>query len=150
MRRKPSPFPPIAPPNGALPLIERLLFKAVDSGEQRELELNRRRADLDDVEENFWAAFDGLDRQELLNQAVAFLQQSRASTSIADLARELPPTHDLETIALWLSLAREADVPVGLEREAVNIATKEGMKLQFDVPKIELNAAAVTGLEWEP
>jgi hypothetical protein len=150
LRRKPSPLPPIAPPNGALPLIERLLFKAVDSGEQRELELNRRCADLDEVEEDFWSAFDGLDRQQLLNQTVAFLQQSGASLSLADLARELPPTHDLETIALWLSLAREADVPIGLEREAVDIPTKEGVKLRFDVPKIELNAAAVTGLEWEP
>jgi hypothetical protein len=118
LRRTASSLPPVAPANGALPVIERLLFKAVDYDQQRELKLNRQCADLDQVEEDFWSALDGLDRQELLSETVALLQRSVSSMSVADLARELPPTHDLETIALWLSMAREADVPILSEREA--------------------------------
>jgi Protein of unknown function (DUF3375) len=150
MRRNPSPLPPIAPANGALPVIERLLFKAVDHDQQRDLELNRQCADLAEVEEDFWSAFDGLDRQALLQQTIELLQKDDVSMSVADLARRLPPTHDLETIALWLSVAREADVPIGAEREAVDVVAKEGTRLRFDIPKVELNAAAVTGMEWEP
>jgi hypothetical protein len=127
-----------------------LLFKAVDQDAHRELELNRQCADLNEVEEDFWSAFDGLDRQALLDQTVALLKKSGVSMSVADLARELPPTHDLETIALWLSMAREVDVPIGSEREVVDVLAKEGAKLRFDVPKIEVNAAVVAGLDWEP
>lgn len=150
VRRTASPLPPIAPANGALPLIERLLFKAVDYEEHRDLELNRQCADLDEVEEDFWSAFDGLDRQALFQETIALLQESGVSMSIADLARQLPPTHDLETVALWLSIAREAEVPIGSEREALDVIAREGTPLRFDIPKVELSAGAVAGMEWEP
>jgi hypothetical protein len=150
LRRKASPLPPVAPAIGALVLIERLLFKAVDYDEQRDLELHRQSANLDDVAEDFWSAFDGLDRQALVQQTVALLQSRGTSMSITDLAHELPPTHDLETIALWLSMAREVDVQIGSERETLDLIAQEGTKLRFDVPKIWLCAADIAGLDWEP
>src|SRR5581483_5815793 len=151
IRRKPGPLPPVAPANGTLPLLERLLFKAIDTDEQRILELNRQCADLEQVEEDFWSAFDGLDRQALLQDTLAVLQKFPRPLSVADLARDLPPTHDLETIALWLSLAREADAPIHItEREPVEVLAKDGVRLRFDVPTVELTAAAVTSLDWEP
>jgi len=102
------------------------------------------------VEEDFWSAFDGLDRQALFQETVELLRKSGVPMSIADLARQLPPTHDLETIALWLSIAREAEVPIGSEREALDVIAKEGTTLRFDIPKAELSAGAVAGMEWEP
>ena len=150
LRRKASPLPPVAIANGALPLIERLLFKAVDPDGERDLELRRQSASLDEVEEDFWAAFDGLDRHALLQQTLELLRRTREPLGIGGLARHLPPTHDLETIALWLSLAREVDVPVGTDREIVDVLANEGVTLRFYVPKIQLTADAVDDLEWEP
>lgn len=150
LRRTLSPLPPVAPANGALPLIERLLFKAVDYNEQRDLTLNRECADLTEMEEDFWSAFDGLDRESLLDETLAVIKRSGVCLSVADLARALPPTHDLETIALWLSLAREAGVTMGSERERVDVVASDGARLRFDVPKIALDAAAVADLQWEP
>ena len=150
LRRKAGPLPPVAMANGALPVVERLLFKSVDQDGQRALELRPQSASLDEVEEDFWTAFDGLDRHALLQQTLELLRNTGEPLGIGDLARRLPPTHDLETIALWLSLAREANVPVAGERETVDVPAKEGATLRFHVPKIELTAAAVTDLEWEP
>lgn len=150
LRRKAGPLPPVAIANGALPVVERLLFKSLDQDGERELELQRKPVSLDEVEEEFWAAFDGLDRHALLQQTLGLLRRTGEPLGIGALARHLPPTHDLETIALWLSLAREADVPVGGERETVDVLAKEGTRLRFHVPVIELTATAVAGLEWEP
>jgi hypothetical protein len=62
----------------------------------------------------------------------------------------LPPTHDLESISLWLSLAREVDVPFDGTRERLVITGNDGTALRFDVPKVALTASAVQGLNWEP
>ena len=150
LRRKAGPFPPVAIANGALPVFERLLFKSLGQDGQRDLELQRQPVSLDEVEEDFWSAFDGLDRHALLQQTLELLHKTDSPLGIGGLARHLPPTHDLETIALWLSLAREADVPVGGEQETVAVLAKEGARLRFHVPKIELTATAVASLEWEP
>lgn len=150
VRRSPAPLPPLAPACGNLPVIERLLFSAAGSQEQQELELSRQSGDLTQVEDDFWAAFDGLDRQGLVDQTLELLRASGASMTLADLAMQLPPTHDLETLSLWLSMAREAEVPIGVERQLVDVTLQEGTTLRFDVPKVELSAAAVAGFEWEP
>ena len=150
LRRKAGPLPPVAIANGALPVVERLLFKSLDQDGQRDLELQRKPVSLDEVEEDFWTALDGLDRHALLQQTLELLRTTGQPLGIGAIARHLPPTHDLETIALWLSLAREADVPVGGERETVDVLAKEGTRLRFHVPTIELTATAVAGLEWEP
>jgi hypothetical protein len=46
-------------------------------------------------------------------------------------------------------MAREADVPVHAERESVDVACADGTTLFFRVPKIELCAAALQGIDWE-
>ena len=150
LRRKGGPLPPVAIAHGALPVVERLLFKSLDENGPRELALDRQPVGLEEVEEDFWSAFDGLDRHALLQQTLELLRKTDAPLGIGGLARSLPPTHDLETIALWLSLAREADVPVGRERETVEVLAKEGARLRFHVPRIELTAKAVARLDWEP
>ena len=149
VRRKGGPLPPIAIANSALPLIERLRFKSLDSKARDELELRRSGADLDQVEEDFWSALDGLDRKALLDDTLTLIGSGDTAFSVGDLARELPPTHDLETLALWLGLAREADVAVGNVREQVDMIDRDGRPVRFLVPVVELTAASVEGILWE-
>jgi hypothetical protein len=61
----------------------------------------------------------------------------------------MPPTHDLESISVWLAMAREAEVPVHAEKESVEVACADGTLLRFEVPRIELCAAALQGINWE-
>jgi hypothetical protein len=150
VRRKASPLPPIAIPLAGLPLIERLLFKTIEAHEKRALELERLGSDLEDIDEDFWLAFHGLDRQALVDQTLQLLQRTSEPLSITDLARHLPPTHDLESISLWLSLAREVDAPFDGTRERFDITGNDGAALRFDVPKVALTASAVQRLNWEP
>lgn len=150
VRRKPGPLPPIAIPLAGLPLVERLLFKTLDGGDKVALELNRQGVNLDELDEDFWLAFHGLDRQALLDETLKVIECSPEPLSVGALAMRLPPTHDLETVALWLSLAREANVTFDDSREEFDITADDGTPLRFDVPKVVFTAADVRNLEWEP
>jgi hypothetical protein len=150
VRRKPGPLPPIAIPLAGLPIAERLLFKTLEGAEKGELELTRKEGNIEDIDEDFWLAFNGLDREALLNDTLNLLKRSPQPLSIAAIANHLPPTHDLESIALWVSLAREAEAPFRAAREELDITANDGTRLRFDVPKVSLSAAAVENLDWEP
>lgn len=116
LRKSATPLPPIAVATANLPLVERLRFKSAEDEDVAELELDEQGVNLDEVDDEFWRAFDGLDREALFSQTVQLLSVTGDPMSIADLASHLPPTHDLETLALWLSMAREAEVPIAEER----------------------------------
>ena len=63
VRRQPVPLPPLGVALSGLPLIERLRIKSLDGGDQNaDLLLTTQYADLDQVEDEFWQAFEGLDR----------------------------------------------------------------------------------------
>lgn len=149
LRRKAGPLPPVAVAVASLPLVERLRFKSVDTQASPGLELSLQRADLDQVETEFWQAFDGLDREALLTETLALLERSGQAMSIATMAQHLPPTHDLETIALWLSMVRESGMPVGEEREMVEVLCADETRLRFHVPMVALSAAALHDIRWE-
>ena len=70
--------------------------------------------------------------------------------SLAGLALRLPPTHDLESLAVWLGMAREAGCIVGDKCEALDLATRDDQNLRFHVPLLELDPAAFEHFEWEP
>ena len=55
----------------------------------------------------------------------------------------------LESIALWLSMAREADAPVHRQRESVDVLGRDGIALRFQVPQVELGAEHLRGLDME-
>lgn len=149
VRKSETPLPPIAVATSGLPLVERLRFKSAAEEESGNLELAEQGVDLEDVGEEFWRAFDGLDREALFQNTVELLSVTNEPMSIANLASHLPPTHDLETLALWLSMAREADVAVSEDREAINITDATGKKLRFLVPKLALTLDAVKSIDWE-
>jgi hypothetical protein len=149
LRWRASPLPPMAFPNSNLPLAERLRFKSVDQGTDRDLELEPQSTNLNQIEDEFWLSFAGLDRQRLVSDTIEWLSATGAVAGVSDLARQLPPTHDLESLTVWLAMAREADVPVHAKREFVDVACADGTTLLFQVPKIELCAAALQGIDWE-
>jgi hypothetical protein len=146
-RRQPAPLPPLGLALAGLPLIERLRIKSLDGGGESELLLTTRYASLDQVEDEFWQAFEGLDRQALLEKTIHLLTQADQPLTLADLAQALPPgEHDLETLALWLALAREAGVPFEDGPPEHITLTHTDQPWRFTVPRVRLVPQAVQAL----
>lgn len=149
VRRQAGPLPPVAICAGNLPLIERLRFKVVDDNKKVLLELTEQFANLDEIDDDFWQTFDNLDRQALIESTIKLLAEIGSPMTIAQLSRQLPPTHDLETLALWLSMAREAELPINGERETIEIEAKEGQRLRFYIPRVEFTHQALLTIDRE-
>ncbi len=150
-RRKPASLNPVAIPVSGLPLIERLTFKSIEKVEDQELILSQNTVDLEELDDDFWDAFDGLDREKLVTETIELLKRQGKPMTIAELAAQLPPTHDLETLALWISMAREADLITEPDQaeEHLDIQDREGEWLRFYLPKTDLKAEALSSIDWE-
>ena len=153
VRRQSVPLPPLGIALGGLPLIERLRIKSLDGGGQdAELLLTTHYADLNQVEDEFWQALEGLDRQALLQRTLAVLEHSGQPMTLAALAQALPPgEHDLEALTLWMAVACEAGMAGGVEQEQITTATTDpqhnpAQQWRFTVPRVVLDTAAVRGV----
>ena len=149
VRRLPAPLPPVGLKLDNLPLVERLRIKSLDGNTQTDLLLTTEYADLNQVEDEFWQAFDGLDREALLQKTLAILEQSNKPMSLLDLATLLPPgDHDLEALTLWLAMAREAGIEpqAGVEQLETH-GTQQHWR--FTVPQVQLNAQQLKSIDWE-
>jgi len=148
IRRMPSDLPPVAVSHSSIPAVQRLAFKEADESSSEDIDLSENAVDLDELGEDFWTSLSGLDRQALFAETLELMSASDQSWSIARLAEALPPTHDLETLAYWVAMAREAEVPFSLEREKVILSSDERTVeseestsvVEFDVPKVSLTA----------
>ncbi|MGI9282905.1 MAG: DUF3375 domain-containing protein [Endozoicomonas sp.] len=149
VRRSPGTLPPINIAISGLPLLERLLFKSIENDLETPLQLTSQTMKLDDIDDDFWQSFDSLDRHALIQQTLELLENQKRPLSISELSEQLPPTHDLETLALWLSMAREAGLPITSARESVDISSRDGEKLRFDIPDVKLRAEALNAIDWE-
>jgi len=156
VRNIPSVLPPVAVSLSNIPAVQRLMFKEVDDSENEEIDLSDNCVSLDDLGGDFWTSLNGLDRQELFAQTWELLSQSDRSWSMADLAEALPPKHDLETLAYWLAMAREAGVPASHEREKVVVLNHEQqadndpvLSIEFDVPKMAITREDLTKINPE-
>lgn len=149
VRRSPAPLPPLGIAVGSIPLIERLRIKSLESGEQAALLLTTEHTDLSQMESDFWQSFEGLDREALLQETLQALAQHGQPMTLAELAKVLPPAqHDLETLALWLSMAREAGIELQDEQE--QISTQDGEQAwSFTVPRVALDGAQLAQIHWE-
>lgn len=139
VRRAPAPIPPVAMANQSLRLIERLLFRSPDDEGADLLDLEEQRGTAENLGEDFWQALNSLDREELFQKTLSFLKASGRPYSVADLVKELPPTHDLETLAYWLSMAREAGLEFDGKMESFDLADGESL-FRFSVPEVSLGS----------
>ncbi|HEL3169479.1 TPA: DUF3375 family protein [Stenotrophomonas maltophilia] len=149
-RRAHSPLPPIAFSCGGLPLVERLRCKDLDTETRRELALERHAADITEVEPDFWDALDGLDREALVHDTLDWVREAGTPVSLVELAAALPPTHDLESLAVWIGMAREAASDFTGDTEQLNVLARDGGTLRFTVPHVRLDPDALNDFAWEP
>lgn len=147
LRRSPSPLPPIANSMANLPLAERLLPKQIDSDEAADLELTINEADPAAMDDEFWQAFHSLDRKELFERTIQFLRESGRPLTIGELTSALPPTHDLETLVYWLTMARQAGLEFDATDEIIDLLDTNGRLTRFTVPSTQLLLEAVETLD---
>ena len=149
-RRAAAPLPPVAIAVAGIPLIERLRYKSLDSDTAAELDLSRANAEAAVFDKDFWADFDGLDRDVLIADTLALLRQQNRALSLAELAAALPPSHDLETFTVWITMAREAGIEIIMgESETVDLTDKDARQWRYKLPLTKLDAPAVAGIEWD-
>jgi predicted RNA-binding Zn ribbon-like protein len=150
VRRQAVPLPPVGVAITSVPAAERLRFKALDDEERSELNLHDKQAGLDQIGDDFWDAFDGLDRETLIRNTLSILAEQRRPVSLGELAHLLPPAHDLESFALWLGMAREAGIEVlDQERETVELVDNEQRRWIFHLPYAGLESEALKDIDWE-
>ena len=150
VRRQGTPLPPVGVALSGLPAVERLRFKSLDEEAKDALDLAAQQADLDKLDEEFWAAFDGLDREALLRDTLDTLAKAGKPLTLAELAAQLPPTHDLDTLAMWIAMAREAGIDIDeTAEEALTLRDDDGQQWRFRLPRAELEFAALHAIKWE-
>ena len=149
LRRSDSPLPPQAISAGNLPLIERLLPKQIEGKQESDLELDEFQADPASMGDEFWRAYRAMDREELFRKTLETLQQTGEKLTIAQLAKAIPPTHDLETLAFWLAMARQAGLELGQGAQCLDVHDPLEGDTRFEVPWVELASADVQDLKVE-
>ncbi|MFN7876318.1 MAG: DUF3375 domain-containing protein [Pirellula sp.] len=149
LKRSPSPIPPIAISLANLPLIERLLPKQVDEELESALDLDVTQSDPNLFDDEFWRAYHALNRAELFQKTIDHLQANAEQLSLGLLAEALPPTHDLETLAFWLAMARQAGIPLGEHTESIELSNDEQERTRFHVPFVKVDYPSVKDLKVE-
>lgn len=148
IRRQPSMLLPIAVTLDNLPLVTRLAIKEIKEDGSHDLELDiLTTTSLDEVEDSFWQAFDGLDRQAWFVQTYELLKQQHTALTLAQIAQLLPPPsrYDFEAITLWLELGVEVgleedlDIESKIETETMLLRDDEQRIWQFTLPKVILS-----------
>lgn len=149
LRRCESVLPALGLALDGLPVIARLRFNAYDAGEAPTFSLQAQTVDLDEVDDEFWLAFDGLDRQDWLAQTKQVLAEASGTLSLAQLSERLVPDgrYDLEALALWIELAREGGLPIDSATEVLNLSDETGRDWQFTVPKVALDYETLKDIE---
>ncbi|WP_457295287.1 DUF3375 domain-containing protein [Pseudomonas chlororaphis] len=150
VRRSAVRLPPVGVAITGVPAIERLRFKTLDDDDTGELDLSLKPAGLEQIDDDFWDAFDGLDREALIHDTLAVLLEKGRPVSLVELASLLPPAHDLETFALWLAMAREAGIEVLTEeRQIVDLLDEDEQRWRFNLPYVGLDHEALKDIDWE-
>lgn len=150
VRRLQVPVPPIGMALARVPAIERLRFKGVADESAPALDLSRHPTALDQIEEEFWESFDGLDREAFVRETLSILAKEGRPLSLSELATLLPPTHDLECFTLWVTMAREVGIAInGDEIQVVDLADPEEQWWRFYVPFTQLESEKLRDIKWE-
>lgn len=166
-RRLDSSLPPVAINNYALPLVERIRFKEWKTESEEDLNLLPKDGRIDSLADDFWQEFEGFNQAAFYSQTMGVLVNStQSSMAISDLCKAIPPSHDLESITLWLAMALESDtldssnsqsmlndatnVPLlGSVTEQVDVKQSDESLFRFTVPKINLTEEAMSKIDFE-
>lgn len=149
-RRLDSPLPPLGFALGYVPAVERLRFKSLENECENELDLTEQKANLGAIGNEFWEALEGLDREAMIEETLLFLASSEQPLTIVDLINALPPVHDLETIALWIGMAREAGVDIqDADMQEVLLTDADEHQWLFRVPHASISFEALDGIDRE-
>ncbi|MHA7845432.1 DUF3375 domain-containing protein [Serratia sp. D1N4] len=150
VRKQEVPLPAIGVAVTGVSAVERLRFKEMDEAAEQVLDLSNNAADLEQIGNDFWDAFNGLDREALILRTLQILAQENRPVSLGELATLLPPEHDLETFAIWLGMAREAGIEVlDEQRESVELVDDEQRRWRFNLPYTGLENQALRDIDWE-
>ncbi|RLU00185.1 MAG: DUF3375 domain-containing protein [Ketobacter sp.] len=150
VRRTDTPLPPVGITLGYVPVAERLRFKSLEDDAEGELDLSAKSTDFSDLAPEFWDALEGLDREAMVADTLAVLAAEGKPMTIADLVEKLPPVHDLETLALWLGMAREAGIDIqDINMQEVTLVDEDEQHWLFRVPWVALSTEALDDIEWE-
>jgi hypothetical protein len=146
LRRLPSPLPPVAVSCPNLPLIERLLIKEPTNEGGEDIDLTVREADPTAMNDEFWFAYRALDRAALFESTISHLRERNEAVTLLALAKALPPTHDLETLAYWLVMARSAGIQIDEGKEEIDLFHEEDGWFRFQTPLLRMAFADVKDL----
>ena len=147
--KEPSPLPPIAISIPNLPLTERLLVKELVKDDHEELDLTEVDGDPASIGDEFWSVYNSLDRTALYEQTLQYLKSRQEPHTLSDLANALPFEHDLETLAFWLTVARQAEASDLETFEEVDSYDAEGIGTRFKVPLVLLTGADMLNVQPE-
>jgi hypothetical protein len=148
VRRGPSPLPALGIPV-AVQVPARLRTHEVDHDAATPLDFMAQPAVLGEFDNELRLALQGLDRHDLARRTVAVLHEHGRPLTLAELAEVLPPTHDLETVTVWIEMAGQVGAAVSERTETFDIAPTDGPELRFTVPVITLDPALATDQSWE-
>ncbi len=147
VRRTPGPLPPVGVATPNLPLVDRLLVKQIVDGRADDLDLTLAAADPTAMDDEFWHALDALDRTRLFDATIAHLRAAGKPLTIGELAKALPPTHDLETLAYWLAMARQAGIELHEQVETIELFDEIDGGTRFYVPIVPLTHESAADLD---
>ncbi len=151
VRRTQGPLPPVGVSAPNLPMAERFLVKDASGEDAGDLDFSMSEADPAQMDEEFWNAYRALNRAQLFESTMDELRASDTPLTIGALVRALPPNqnanHDLETLAYWLAMAREAGLEISSDQEEIDLFDEADGWTRFFAPQTELTYEAVKVLE---
>lgn len=149
VRRTEAVIPPLGMALGNVPVAERLRYKEPGDETDTTPDFSQTEASLQDLDDEFWDAFDGLDREQMIADTLATLAQAGQPLTLSQLAAELPMSYDLETLCLWIGMAREVGVPLIDDSEHLQLTDDEGRHWEYQLPLTQLDSKDLDGIEWE-
>lgn len=149
LRRTPAALPPLGIALGNVPVPERLRYKLLDDDTDTTPDFTPTDEPLEQLDDEFWAAFEGLNREQMLRDTLEVLAQQGRPMTLAELASQIPMTYDLETLSMWIAMAREAGIEIAKEHEVLTLEDADGNHWQYRLPVTRLNSSTLADLEWD-
>lgn len=169
IRRTAVPLPPVAQDIAlSVPVISRLRFKEITSTRKAPLKLQTKPVPLADMTDVFWEAMQTLDKAKLLHNTLRTLKNQPEGMLLSELSQhkttKIDPSHDLETLLVWLGMARSAGIDMTKQpkitdkpdnavsavqlTENIRLTDEHGVTRVYKLPKVRLTYEALNAVDW--